>query len=60
MTNTNRRTKMIAISYESKGFSGTKSFFASDDAQALALFDACWSEFGDPIPTRWVSARWKV
>lgn len=51
---------LYEVSYEAAGFSGTKLVRACSPEQALAKFAEDRSEYGDDVPTAWVTAQWAV
>lgn len=48
------------ISYESETTSGTWLVDAQNDEQALKKFADGWSQWGDDVPTHWISGRISV
>ena len=53
-------TTLYEIRYESLADSGTLLILATSDEKALAKFSADWSDFGDPVPTHWITNRWSL
>jgi len=57
-TTTTTTTKRYEISWESENGSGSVFVLADSEDKALEQFDCDWSEHGDDVPSRWVSATW--